>query len=242
MVSQIPDTREPATSGPTFDVVDQRLVRIDVDGFVWIKRGSVVAYQGDLRFHRESVIQPEGIHLRAGPVRSSLDREEVPLAKAEGRGCLYISNDSQYSRVIRLDGETLYVSAFSFLACEPTVEHAIVTLGAVGVLGGELFAVRLSGHGFVAFSVNGPPLALPVTPANPVSTNPTATVAWTAGLWPELKTDLEIGSLVAHGGGEPIQMCFRGRGQVFVTARSRTETMRSNVLKSLTSKIAKLFA
>lgn len=227
--------------GEAFEVVDHRLVRIEVDDFVWIKRGTVIAYHGDLQFRLEEVFQSEAIGLEAGPVRSALKREAVPLSRAEGRGRLFLSDEGKFNRVFRLEGQRMFVASQYLLAFEPTLEHQIRLVGGVGALAGGPFIVQLTGTGFVAISSKGDPLTLRVTPNDPVSTDPTATVAWTSGLWPELKTDLELRSLVAHGGGEPIQMFFGGDGHVVVNARSRMEVMRSSILQRVRSNLARLF-
>lgn len=234
-------TLESERGGAAFEVVNHRLTRVEVDDFVWIKRGTVIAYHGDLTFRLEEVFQSEAIRVKTGPVRSALTREAVPLSRAEGRGCLYLSDDGKYNRVFRLSGQRMFIASSYLLAFEPTLEHHKRLVGGVGVLAGGIFLVELAGAGFVAISIKGDPLTLRVTPNNPVSTDPTATVAWTSGLWPELKTDLEMRSLVAHGGGEPIQMLFRGDGYVVVNARSRMEHMRSSLIKRLGSSLAQLF-
>ncbi len=241
MAAFFADTLERETEGrAAFEVVDHRMVRIEVNDFVWIKRGTVIAYHGDMKFRLEEVFQPEAIRLTAGPVRSALKREAVPLSRAEGRGCVFLSDDGKYNRVFRLESRPLFVASPYVLAFEPTVTHQVRLVGGVGVLAGGIFIVELTGQGFVAISIKGDPLTLRVTPDNPVSTDPTATVAWTSGLWPELKTDFEVRSLVAHGGGEPIQMLFRGDGYVVVNARSRFEALRSSFAKRIASRITKL--
>ncbi len=234
------DSLEPETGRDRFDIVEKRLVRIEVDGFAWIKRGTVIAYHGDVKFRREKVLQSETVQTKSGPVRSALKREIVPLAKAEGKGCLYVSDDGAHSQVVRLEGGTVYIASSNLLAFEPTLEHEVRMVGGVGVLAGGIFMIKMSGNGLVAFSVKGDPLTMRVTPDDPVSTDPTATIAWTGSLWPELKTDIEMRSLLAHGGGEAIQMLFRGDGYVIVHARSRMEAMRSSLIKNVTSKIKKL--
>jgi uncharacterized protein (AIM24 family) len=143
---------------------------------------------------------------------------------------------------MRLEGRTVYVVSTRLLAFESTLEHEVLMVGGVGVLAGGIFVIKISGNGLVAFGVSGDPMAMRVTPDDPVSTDPTATVAWTEPLWPELKTDLEVRSLVGHGGGEPIQMLFRGDGYVIVHAKSQLEAMRAGLVKSVTSKVKRLFA
>ena len=210
-------------------------MRIEVDGFVWIKRGSLVAYRGDLKFRRERVLQAERVHLKSGPFRSAAMRELAPMSKAEGKGVIYISDNGKHNQVVRLEGDTVYVVAENLLAFEPSVEHEVRLVGGVGVLAGGVFMVKLSGNGLVAVSIKGDPLTLRVTPDDPVCTDPTSVIAWSEHLWPHLKTDLEIHSLVAHGGGEPIQMLFRGDGYVIVHARSDFEARATSFLKRLKS-------
>jgi uncharacterized protein (AIM24 family) len=234
------DSLEPETGRDKFDVVSSRMVRIEIDGFVWIKRGTVVAYRGDLKFHRERVLQSEDVHTKSGPVRSTLKREIVPLVKAEGKGYVYVSDDGAHSQVVRLDGGTVYIASPNLLAIEATLAHEVLMVGGVGILAGGIFVIKLSGTGLVAISVKGDPLTMRVTPDNSVSTDPTSTIAWSGSLWPELKTDIEVRTLFAHGGGEAIQMLFRGDGYVVVHARSTLEAMRSNVVKTVTSKIKRL--
>lgn len=234
------DSLEPETGKDRFDIVEKRMVRIEVDGFVWIKRGTAIAYHGDLKFRRERVLQAETIQTKKGPVRSALKREIVPLVKAEGKGCLYVSNDGAHNQVVRLEGGTVYIVSSNLLAFEHTLEHEVLMVGGVGVLAGGIFVIKMSGTGLVAFSIKGDPLTMRVTPDDPVSTDPTAVIAWTGSLWPKLKTDVEMRTLLAHGGGEIIQMLFRGDGYVIVHARSRMEAMRSSLIKSVTSKVKKL--
>lgn len=47
-------------------------------------------------------------------------------------------------------------------------------------------------------------------------TDPNATVAWSANLTPELKTDISMRTLVGRSGGEAFQMAFEGDGFVVV--------------------------
>jgi uncharacterized protein (AIM24 family) len=85
-----------------------------------------------------------------------------------------------------------------------------------GMMAGGLFSVRLTGTGMVALTTHGEPLTLRVTPNDPVSTDPNATVAWSENLTPELKTDISFKTLLGRGGGETFQMLFRGDGFVVV--------------------------
>ena len=58
-----------------------------------------------------------------------------------------------------------------------------------GMLAGGLFNVKLTGSGLIALTTHYDPLTLRVRPGQPIFTDPNATVAWSGGLYPELKTD-----------------------------------------------------
>ena len=235
------ESLEPETGRDRFDIVETRMVRIEVDGFVWIKRGSLVAYRGDFKFHRERVVQSEGVHVRSGPFRSAAFREIVPISKAEGKGIIYVSDNGKHNQVVRLEGGSVYVTAENLLAFEPSLQHEVRMVGGVGILAGGIFMVKLTGNGLVAVGIKGDPLTLRVTPDQPVCTDPTSVIAWSADLWPHLKTDLEMRTLVAHGGGEATQMLFNGEGYVVVHAKSEMEALRGSLLKRLKSMIKRFF-
>ncbi|MBW3624004.1 MAG: AIM24 family protein, partial [Armatimonadetes bacterium] len=98
-----------------------------------------------------------------------------------------------------------------------SVQYDITMIRRVaGMMSGGLFSVKLTGHGMVAITTHGRPLTLRITPDDPVSTDPNATVAWSGHLMPELKTDITFRALMGRGGGETFQMLFRGDGFVVV--------------------------
>ena len=55
-----------------------------------------------------------------------------------------------------------------------------------------------------------------VTSDRPITTDPNATVAWSAGVTPNFKTDVTLRTFVGRGSGESIQMEFQGDGFVVV--------------------------
>jgi uncharacterized protein (AIM24 family) len=228
---------EPEGPRVGFEVITKRFVRIEVEDYVWIKRDSVIAYHGDLKFRRERVFQAQAIGLKAGPLREAMKRELVPLARAEGKGTLFVSDRGNHNQIIRVGGGSVWVVSTCVLAFQPSLKHEVRLLGGVGLLSGGIFMIRLSGDGDVAVAMKGDPLTLRVTPDNPVSCDPTAVISWSGDLWPELKTDIEVRTVIGQGGGAAIQMLFQGEGYVVVHARSGLAEMRSTVLKRAISKI-----
>ena len=68
----------------------------------------------------------------------------------------------------------------------------------------------------VAITTHYEPLALLVTPEQPVFTDPNATVAWSGSLSPDIKTDISLKTLLGRGSGESIQSVYTGEGFVVV--------------------------
>jgi uncharacterized protein (AIM24 family) len=203
-------SREKQTAGERFEQESERMLRIDVDGGVWLKPGAAIAYRGDIGFERRPT-------LAAHSVYDAALRELTPLVRATGRGRLYCGHHGSHVRIIRLCEDSLVVAWPELLAFEESLRFDLSVVGhGVGIAAGGLITVRLSGHGAIALATHGEPLTLPVSPSDPVSTDPHATLAWSGGLTPELKTDLSWRSALAHGGHEPVQMLFRGHGYVVV--------------------------
>lgn len=204
------ETGETSAMGTTFENETARTLRVDVEGSVWLKPGAPIAYRGDILFERLPTIG-------ARSVEDAVLREVAPLVRAIGKGRLYCAHQGMHARVVRLAGETVVVSWQDLLAFEESLAFETTLVGqGVGIAAAGLIVVRLSGRGAFAFATHGQPLTLTVAPGHPVSTDPHATLAWSAALTPVLKTDLSWRSIFGHGGHEPVQMFFEGSGFVVV--------------------------
>ena len=85
-----------------------------------------------------------------------------------------------------------------------------------GMMAGGLFNVKHTGTGKIAITSHFQPMTLRVTPDQPVTTDPNATIAWSGNLTPEFKKDISLKTFFGRGSGESIQMFFRGNGFVVV--------------------------
>jgi uncharacterized protein (AIM24 family) len=201
---------EQGRPGEPFENESERMLRIDIDGSIWLRPGAAVAYRGAIAFERLPTLDAESIP-------DALFRELTPLVKAAGKGRLYCGRHGSHVRIIRLAGETLVINWQELLAFEPSLRFKMrLVAHGVGIAAGGLATVTLSGHGALAVASHGEPLTMLVTPGNPVSTDPHATLAWSGNLTPSLKTDLSWRSVFRHGGHEPVQMLFEGDGFVVV--------------------------
>jgi uncharacterized protein (AIM24 family) len=204
------ETREIGTPGERFEVESDRMLRIEVDGGVWLKPGAAIAYRDGVAFERLPTIDARSLH-------DAALREVAPLVRATGHGRLYCAQHGSHVRLVRLTGQTLFVVWQELLAFEESLQFETTFVGhGVGIAAGGLAAVKLSGEGALAIATHGRPLTLPVAPDNPVATDPHATLAWSDSLTPSLRTDLSWRSVFRHGGQEPVQMFFEGAGFVVV--------------------------
>ena len=196
-----------------FELERDRLLEVNLDGRVWTKKGSMVAYLGDVKFIREGVLE----HGLGKLVKKAVTGEGMSLTKVEGTGKVYLADEGKKISIINLDDQSIYVNGNDLLAFEDSIRWDIKMLRKVaGIMAGGLFNVKLEGTGMIAITTYYDPLTLKVTPDQPVFTDPNATVAWSGSLSPEIKTDISLKTLVGRGSGESLQMAFRGVGFVVI--------------------------
>jgi len=197
----------------TFELERDRMLEVNLEGMVWSKMGSMVAYRGDIKFTREGVLE----HGIGKMLKKAVTGEGVSLTKAEGSGKLYLADSGKKISIINLENQSIFVNGNDLLAFEESINWDIKMLKKVaGLLSGGLFNVKLEGTGMVAITTHYDPLTLKVTPENSVFTDPNATVAWSGNLLPDLKTDVSFKTFVGRSSGESLQMAFKGEGFVVI--------------------------
>jgi uncharacterized protein (AIM24 family) len=196
-----------------FELEGDRFLEVHLDGAVWTKKGSMVAYTGDISFTREGILE----HGFGRAFKKMFTAEGMHLTKAAGRGVLYLADKGKKVTILELRGESLCFNGNDVLAFENTLKWDIKLLRSVaGMLSGGLFNIRLEGTGLVAFTSHYDPLTLVLKRDRPVHTDPNATIAWSGDLVPEIKADVRLKSFFGRGSGESLQMRFQGDGFVVV--------------------------
>lgn len=197
----------------TFELESDRMLEVNLDGMVWMKMGAMISYRGQIRFTREGVLE----HGIGNLLKKAVSGEGARLTKAEGGGKMYLADRGKKISVIQLAGEAISVNGNDILAFEATVKNEIKLMRRVaGMMAGGLFNYRLSGQGLIAITSHYNPMTLRVSPGNPVFTDPNATIAWSANLDPDFKTDISLKTFLGRGSGESFQMRFEGDGFVVV--------------------------
>lgn len=196
-----------------FELENERLLEINLNGLTWTKTGSMVAYLGQIKFTREGVLE----HGVGKFLKKALTGEGARLTKAEGAGKLYLADKGKKITVLQLAGESLFVNGNDVLAFEPTLKWDIKMMRKVtAMVAGGLFNVRFDGSGMLAITTHYDPVTLRVQPGRPVFTDPNATIAWSGTLTPEFKTDISLKTFFGRGSGESVQMMFDGDGFVVI--------------------------
>jgi uncharacterized protein (AIM24 family) len=196
-----------------FELENERMLEINLNGMIWTKTGSMVAYCGNIKFTREGIFD-RGI---GNLLKKAVSSEGTRLTKAEGRGKLYLADSGKKITVLSMQEETIFVNGNDVLALDDTLKFDIRMMRKVSaMLSGGLFNIEVRGTGMLALTTHYDPLTLIVTPDNPVYTDPNATVAWSGSLQPEFKTDVSLKTFLGRGSGESFQMMFRGNGFVVI--------------------------
>lgn len=206
-------SKEKDLNNEAFELESSHLLEIKLNGLIWAKAGSMVAYRGGVKFNRQGILA-QGI---SNLLKKAISGEGTQMMKMEGSGRVYIADAGKKITLLRLAGETIFVNGNDVLAYEDGIQSDIKMMRKVaGMMAGGLFNIRLSGHGVVAITSHYEPLTFAVTPDEPVFTDPNATIAWSGTLAPEIVTDISLGTLLGRGSGESIQLKFAGSGWVVV--------------------------
>jgi uncharacterized protein (AIM24 family) len=204
-------TAQDAQARGTFELENPHVLELNLTGKVWAKLGSMIAYTGAVRFTREGVLE----HGVGKMLKRAVTGEGTTLMKVEGNGRVYLADRGKRVQVLRLEGDTVFVNGNDLLAMEDALEWDVKLMRRVsGIVAGGLFNIRVSGRGMIAITTHYHPLTLEVKPGEPVLTDPSATVAWSGGLTPEIVTDITLKTFLGRGSGESIQLKFQGEGWV----------------------------
>ena len=208
-VDEFTAAHEPTESDDAFQLENSYTLDVTVDGTVPAKAGTMVAYTGDLSFTGKSSAEG-GV---TGFLKEAATNEGTPIMEVEGRGHLFLADDEKKVQLLDLDaGESVTVNGEDVLAFDPALDYSITSIDSLaGAFAGGFTNVALEGPGTVALTTH----ADPVVVEPPVTTDPSATVAW-SGTSPDVSVNKNLSDLVGQESGERFQMAFEGDGFVVV--------------------------
>ena len=181
-------------------------VRLDNDT-IQAKLGSMVAYQGDVRFDYQS----GGL---GRFLKKALTGEGVKLMSATGVGDLFLAQDARKIMVLDLQNERMTVNGDSILAFEGNVDWDIRRVEGAGRLAGGMFNVVLEGTGKVAVTSHGEPVLLDTN--TPTFADPDSAIAWSGDVRTSIRSDISFKTFMGRGSGETFQISFEGLGWVLI--------------------------
>ena len=205
------DFRENTSQDP-FSLQNKKLLKIQMGfGPVWAKTGSMVAYQGDVRFENK------GSGGLGKMFKAAVTGEGVQMMQCTGQGELFVADQADDIQVIYLENDAISVNGANVLAFSSSIEWDIHRIQARGAaMTGGLYNVSLRGTGYVALTTKGEPVALDVASA-PTFADAQAVVMWTSGVSMDIRVDTGgLKSMIRGGTGETFQMSFGGQGYVLV--------------------------
>jgi uncharacterized protein (AIM24 family) len=186
-----------------FQLENSYTLDVTVDGSVLAKAGSMIAYTGDLSFTGKASAEG-GI---TGFIKQAATGEGTPVMSIEGQGHVYLADSEKKVQLLELDTEdSITVNGEDVLAFEPGVSYEISSMDTLaGSFAGGFTNVYLEGPGYVAITTHADPIVL----EPPVSTDPSATVAW-SGASPNVQVNKNLSDMVGQESGERFQMNFDG--------------------------------
>lgn len=191
-----------------FTLQNSSMLKVSLNGDqIQAKLGSMVAYQGGVRFE----------HKGGGLGRffkKAVTGEGVQLMTATGTGELFLAHDKRKIMILDLDNEQMTVNGDSILAFEPGIDWDIRRVEGAGRLAGGLFNVVLSGTGKVAVTSDGEPVLLDTN--TPTFADPDSAIAWSGSVRTSVKSDISFKTFLGRGSGESFQIAFEGPGWVLI--------------------------
>ena len=200
------------TSADPFSLQNKKLLKIQMQyGPVWAKTGSMVAYQGDVRFENK------GAGGLGKMLKSAMTGEGVDMMQCTGQGELFVADQASEVQVMYLENDAISVNGNNVLAFSGSIDWDIRRIEARGaMMTGGLYNVALRGTGYVAITTKGDPVALDVA-GSPTFGDAQAVVMWTSGVTMDVRVDTGgVKSMLRGGTGELLQMAFGGQGYVLV--------------------------
>ncbi|GAA4680401.1 AIM24 family protein [Gordonia humi] len=189
-----------------------KMCRVGLNGEIMARQGSMVAYQGDLRFEALGA----GGFSRA--LKQAMTGEGVPIMKVSGRGDLFLADNACEVHLIDLDGsDGLTINGANVLCFEPTLQYTVERVRGAGAMSNAgMFNCVFTGRGRIAITTNGSPVVLSV--AGDTYADPQAAVAWSSSLRTSVKTNDSFGlnTLMGRNTGERFTLAFGGQGFVVV--------------------------
>ncbi|MEO5853571.1 MAG: AIM24 family protein [Nocardioides sp.] len=194
-----------------FVLQNSQMLRVSLGPDVLATKGSMVAFQGQVRFDHEKT---GGLAKLAKKVLSS---EDVSLMRVSGQGEVFFADQAGYVYLLGLEQEGISINSRNLMAFDASLTWDINRVKGAGMASGGVFNTTVTGTGTVAINVVGKPVVLDCS-QQPTYVDTQAAVCWSAGLVPGINNTMNMKSMLRGGSGEAFQYVFHGPGFVVVQA------------------------
>ena len=206
------DNLEKESAQPGIRLQNSKMLKVELNGEVMARTGSMVAYQGQVQFQA----------LGSGGVgkwlKQKVTGEGVPLMKIAGRGDLFLADRASDVHIIDLEqGDAITINGANVLAFDSTIQYDIKMVQGLGMFStAGMFNCVFSGQGRIAITTKGTPVVMRVD--QPTYADPQAAICWSASLQTgyHRADQIGLGTLLGKTTGESFTMSFSGQGFVVV--------------------------
>jgi len=199
-----------STTEPQFYLASPQRLKIKVNGLVYARLGTMIAYRGNLKFQRGS-----GGSL-GQKILKAYTEEGPSYMNCEGDGTLWLADQGKHIQLLHLQNQTISVNGNDLLMMEKNLAWKVCFQRTfAGAIGAGLFNVEVTGTGVIAVTTQGEPATFLVSPNTPLLTDPHATVAWSGNLRPDVERDSNF-IFLERTSGETLQMHFHDSSEGFV--------------------------
>ncbi len=194
-----------------FSLQSSKMLKVELkDVTIQAKLGSMCAYQGEVNFE----------HAGSGGLQRMMKKavsgEGTQLMKISGSGEVFLGDLAQEIHILNLENDFITCNGANLLAFEDGIEWDIKKVeGLSGMLSGGLTNMELKGTGMVALVSDGSPMLLQVD-EHPTYADPSCAITWSSGVRSDVKTDVNLKTLIGKGSGESLQLAFSGSGWVLI--------------------------
>jgi uncharacterized protein (AIM24 family) len=194
-----------------FVLQNSQMLRVALGPDVLATKGSMVAFQGQVRFDHEK----SGSFAKLA--KKIMSSEDVSLMRVSGQGEVFFADQAGYVYLLQLENEAITINSRNLMAFDASLEWDIKRTKGAGMASGGFFNTTVSGTGTVAINVVGKPLVLDCS-QQPTFVDTQAAVCWSAALVPGINNTMNMKSMLRGGSGEAFQYAFHGPGFVVVQA------------------------
>jgi stress response protein SCP2/uncharacterized protein (AIM24 family) len=212
VMASIQKYREITNPGQRWTKQNSKLVKVTLGAEVLARRGSMVAYQGNVEFE----------HKGSGGLRARLEGamtgQGLKLMTCKGQGEVFLAEDASDLHIVDLQGQSLCINANNVLAFDATLQTEVRRIESPGIPGGGMFHLQVGGQGTVVVMTKGTPVTLMCQ--GPTFGDMNAVVAWTAGMRVSVSTQVRVSRQVYAGAsGESVALQFMGMQGHFVVVQ-----------------------